>query len=463
VWVSYAAHPNRASNAPIVVHHAGGTSWHTIDQRQPAAIGGLYVSLGVYEFTAEKEAAVVISREGADGIVTADAVRFIPVDGVAGGDEAGGAFESRQWAALSEQLQRVDGEIATLAAAIGELKKNGPPPPPMAMAVRDADRPADTPIRLRGVADSHGEKVPRGFLSAVHTAVRPSISAQSSGRLELAQWITQADHPLTARVMVNRIWANLLGEGLVRTVDNFGTRGEPPTHPQLLDHLALQFVDDGWSVKKMVRRIVLSRTYQLASDIPQSAITNPQSFDPENRLLWRAHRKRLPAEALRDAMLAVSGELDGAMGGRTIEGKVETEFDYHLTHRSVRRGVYLPVFRNSLPDLFEVFDFAEPNLVCGRRNASTLPTQALYMLNSPFVMDRARHAAASLLADGSLDEPQRLELAYVQALSRPPSPAERKLAMEFLAREQAAGVEPLEAWAGVYQALLGCVDFRYLH
>ncbi len=458
VWVSQVAQTNRATNAHVAVHHAGGIAEHRINQQQTGAIGQIFVSLGVYEFAAEKPAAVVISTQGADGKVIADAVRWIPVGSASAGDDTGASFEARQWARLGVERQRTQEERDAISKVVESLKKSAPPAPPRAMTVRDAQRPADTSIRLRGVADQRGQAVPRGFLSAAWASGVPPIPPDRSGRLELARWMTAPDHPLTARVMVNRLWAHLLGEGLVRTVDNFGTRGQPPTHPELLDFMALQFIRDGWSVKSMVRRIVLSGVYQLSTEHQTAAYT----ADPENRLLWRAHRKRLSAEAMRDAMLAVSGRLDRALGGPTIEGKVQTEFNYHLMHDSARRSVYLPVFRNSLPGLFEVFDFAEPNLVCGRRNTSTLPTQALFMLNSPFVMERARDAAARLLDTGANDDTARLDRAYRQALGRLPTAAERNLSLRFIHAELAAGAPPLDAWAGLYQALFGCVGFRYL-
>lgn len=460
VWVSYTAHENRATNTRVVVEHAGGQSEQKLNQRRPGTIGGRFASLGVFEFTADRAAAVAVSHGGANGIVVADAVRFIPMNPAVSADDPESVFEVRELTRLTELLGQSETRLASLQKESEKIKKNTPPKPPHAMTVREADAPADTPIRLRGVEAGHGPLVPRGFLSAVPTAHTPSIPQDHSGRLELAQWMTQPDHPLTARVMVNRIWGHLLGQGLVRSVDNFGTRGETPTHPELFDHLALRFIAEGWSVKKMVRRIVLSRVYQLSSDAPD---TQAATADPQNRLLWRAHPKRLGAEALRDAMLQTVGELDRAMGGRTIEGKVESEFDYHLKHQSHRRGVYLPVFRNSLPGEFEVFDFAEPNLVCGMRNVSTLPTQALFMLNSPFVFERAESAATHLLQKGPATDHDRIHAVYQQTLSRPPTDREFKLTREFLEQQRAAGAGDIETWSAVYQTLFGCVDFRYLH
>src|SRR5205814_3732701 len=179
---------------------------------------------------------------------------------------------------------------------------------PLAMGVVEGERMTDAPLLERGEVGRPGKPVPRGFPRVVEIAGAGPVPPDHSGRLELAHWLTSPDHPLTARVMVNRVWRHLFGAGIVRTVDNFGTTGERPSHPELLDHLAVRFVADGWSVKKLVREIVLSRTYCQASTYNERAFR----ADPENRLLWRVEKRRLDAEAIRHAMLAVSGELDPA-------------------------------------------------------------------------------------------------------------------------------------------------------
>jgi hypothetical protein len=255
--------------------------------------------------------------------------------------------------------------------------------------------------------------------------------------------------------MANRVWHHLFGAGLVRTVDIFGTTGEAPSHPGLLDYLAVRFVEDGWSVKRLVRAVVMSRTYQLASAAPAAA-------DPENRLLSRANRRRLDAECLRDAILAVSGQLDRTAGGPAMKAGTASEIAYHFD--GTRRSVYLPVFRNKLPELFEAFDFCDPNLVGGRRNVSTVSTQALFMLNNPFVAEQARHAARSALARPGRDD-ERLERAYRSALGREPAQREKEILRSFLrdAGESAAPDKRLAAWERVFQALFACIDFRYVN
>jgi hypothetical protein len=253
--------------------------------------------------------------------------------------------------------------------------------------------------------------------------------------------------------MVNRVWHHLFGAGIIRTVDILGTTGERPSHPELLDHLALQFMRDGWSVKRLVRSVVLSHAYRLSSVAP-SLEGSAREVDPDNRLLGRMNRKRLEAEGLRDAMLSVSGTLDSTAGGPAIKQGTTSEIGY--VFENTRRSVYLPVFRNRLPELFEVFDFADPNLVTGRRNVSTVAPQALFLMNNSFVMEQARQAARRAMATPGNDS-ARVELAYRLALGRPPTERERDLALRFVATQESA------SWERLYQALFACIDFRYLN
>jgi hypothetical protein len=299
--------------------------------------------------------------------------------------------------------------------------------------------------------------VPRGFLSVATNGPVPSFPDGSSGRLQLAHWIADPGHPLTARVAANRVWHHLFGAGLVRTVDNFGLAGERPSHPELLDHLALRFTESGWSFKTLIREIMLSRTYQLTSSLTQES----RLSDPENRLLSHQNRRRLDAEVLHDAILSVSGQLVLVIGGDTVRAGTESEYGYEFDVG--RRAVYLPVFRNRLPDLFAVFDFPDPNLSIGRRTVSTLPTQALLMMNSPFVMDQARHVAEQLLAIAEINDHERLDLLYSHALGRVPSEQDRRLVREFVSAVPVPDDdERLARWTGICQAVMGSVEFRYI-
>ena len=327
------------------------------------------------------------------------------------------------------------------------------------MSVTEQEKPGDCALCIRGNVHNPGPIVPRGFLSVITGDDQPELADGSSGRLELAEWIAHGENPLTARVYVNRVWYWLFGTGLVRSVDNFGRMGEFPSHPRLLDHLAVEFVRNGWSTKKLIRQIVHSRTYQLSSEASPEAV----QLDPENRLLSYSPRKRLDAESIRDAVLAVSGQLDLTTGGSTIKPGSTTEFGYRFNVSNLdgrRRSIYVPVFRNTLLDLFTVFDFADPNLVFGRRTTSTLPTQALYFLNSPWVNQQAQHAALRVVSfEGSRE--QRIEFAHRLFFGRPPKPAERQLTEDYLSGANSRE-EQLTAWRQLCQALYASVDFRFV-
>jgi hypothetical protein len=237
-----------------------------------------------------------------------------------------------------------------------------------------------------------------------------------------------------------------------KTTDTFGTTGEKPSHPELLDWLAVTFMDDGWSVKQLIRRMVLSHTYRQAV----TGDARARAVDPENRLLARANRRRLEAECIRDAMLVVSGRLRLDRGGPTFPAGLSA--DYGFRHNDTRRSVYSPVFRNSLPELFEFFDFADPSVSTGRRNVSTVVPQALFLMNHPFVLEQSRHAARRLLG-----ERRDILWAYRLALGRPPMEAERRLAETFLAAAGSKADEREDAWAQLFQVLFASLDFRYLN
>jgi hypothetical protein len=363
------------------------------------------------------------------------------------------ADAARQIAAARKRLNE-------LVAEERRLEATTPPSPALAMSVRDEDTAADIPINIRGNPHAPGPLVPRGFLRVVSTSALP-IAAGRSGRLELAQWVTARDHPLTARVFVNRVWMHLFGEGLVRSVDDFGAQGERPSHPELLDELAVRFMEEGWSVKRLIRTLVLSHTYQLAFREDAEG----QRVDPENRLLWRANRRRLEAEVLRDAMLYVSSRLERTMTGSAVAtlGEFATNNGGQGgigTDQNLRRSVYLPVIRNDLPPLFEVFDFADPDVCTGKRNATIVATQALYLLNSSFVLDQARQAAERLLREEKTDN-GRVGRLFRLALGRSPTPVESAAVLDFLRSH--AGRNELQTWASVCQAIFGCAEFRYLY
>jgi hypothetical protein len=284
---------------------------------------------------------------------------------------------------------------------------NPPAIPPRAMAPVDREKPANEHIRLAGQYDRLGDEVPRGFLRVL-AHDKASIPDNVSGRLELAHWLTNlsngAGH-LTARVLANRIWHHLIGCGIVRTVDNFGRTGEPPSHPELLDHLAAELIRSGWSIKSLVRQVVLSRTFAMSSHHDENAY----SIDPGNRLLWRAHRRRFDPETLRDAMLLAAGTLDLKPMDSTVSylGDQATAVGDNKNRRRTDflcRSIYLPVIRNDLPELFEAFDFANPHSTTGMRSETMVATQGLFILNDDSVMTASQATAQRVLSTSDADD-----------------------------------------------------------
>jgi len=468
VRLAYTPGTNRDRRVPVTVRHADGEKVVHVDQSGEPPVDGLFVSLGKFRFEAGRPCEIQISNRDTRAHVIVDGVQLLPPGAAATAlanreSKPDAAQAARRKAAVKDQEKRIEQLEKQLSGA-----KKKAPPQPVAMAVADLEKPADGHLHIRGEVRNLGPVVPRGFLQVCGPEHPVAIGQGQSGRYELAQWLTRPDHPLTARVMVNRIWHHLLGAGLVPTVDNFGATGEPPSHPALLDYLAVRFVEEAWSVKWLVRQIVLSRVYQLST----GHSTTAAAADPENRLLWRARRKRIDAEALRDAMLAVSGQLDYRAGGDTRgegQGGQAGKLEYGYRYQTNRRSVYVPIFRNSLMELFALFDFADPNNAAGRRSVSTLPTQALYLMNSPRVMQYAQDAAARLLADDALDEAARLTVAYRRTLGRAPDDEERQAALEYLQQATAAAgksdsrQQRLEAWTRLVQTLFACVDFRYVN
>jgi hypothetical protein len=287
--------------------------------------------------------------------------------------------------------------------------------------------------------------------------VSPTIPTQQSGRRELSEWIVDDTNPLTSRVLANRIWHWVFGQGIVRTTDNFGTTGERPSHPELLDYLACRLLEEDWSVKSLIREIVLSKTYRLSWQPHDEA----QAIDPENRLLWRMNRRRIDAECLLDAMLAVNGSLDPRVGGSMIRPGTAEDYNYEQDGR--RRAIYWPVFRNSLPDLFRVFDFANPSVGTGRRNVSSTPPQALFLMNDPWVITQAELAAEQLLNKQDLDTAGRIREAVLSTLGREPTAEESNVLLQFVRSDNENGDASMLRWTQLFQTLFASMDFRYTY
>jgi hypothetical protein len=438
VRFAYSPGDNRADAVPVTVFSADGEKTILIDMKKAPPLDGRFVSLGQYHFERNGQGFVLVANEGTRGHVTADAVVFLPADRPAASATPPKAGEAEALRRLEEELKRL---------------QQGGPKRALAMSVVEEPHIEDARVHVRGSVHNLGDLAPRGFLRVATPGPAPMMPAGQSGRRELAEWLTSADNPLTARVLVNRTWYWLFGSGIVRTTDNFGTTGELPSHPELLDHLAVRFVKGGWSVKRLVRAIVLSRTYRQSATASAAAL----GADPENRWFGRANRRRLDAECLRDTILSISGRLRRDHGGPTFPADLAADYGYR--HADTRRSVYSPVFRNALPELFAIFDFADPSMVVGRRNASTVAPQALFLLNHPFVVEQSRHAAARLLAEEQEDE-ARIGRAYRLALGRPPDDGERQVARRFL-RGRAS--DPAEAWAILIQALFASADFRHVN
>lgn len=317
--------------------------------------------------------------------------------------------------------------------------------------VRDSKVIADTEIRIRGEAERLGPTVARGFLSTFTVPGAPAVNPAQSGRLELAQWLTSKDNPLTSRVAVNRIWQHLFGDGLVSTVDNFGVNGDVPSHPELLDFLAQDFIRQGWSVKKLVRTLALSHAYRLGSDAPETH----HELDPANRLVWRHSPRRLAAEEMRDSMLASSGrlltkpEVSAASKLRMVEMRdngPEAAGIHTASDTGLQRSVYLPLLRGVTPKSLEAFDPAEQTLVSGQRASTTVPTQALYLMNSGFVRQQSLALAERLLkGQGTPTADQtRLREVYLLTLGREPTVQEASRAAQFVTEYAASYVPPVE-------------------
>lgn len=352
--------------------------------------------------------------------------------------------------------------------------------PFMVMAPKEAV-PRNLHIHLRGNRFTLGALVPRGFLQVI-SPEPAALDPSRSGRLELARWIASPQNPLTARVMVNRVWQHHFGRGIVPTSDNFGLRGERPTHPELLDYLAAQFVSSGWSVKKLHRQIVLSNAYRQQSRPGDAA----RQADPDNLWLSWFPNRRLSAEEIRDSVLAVSGQLDRAPGTSEAqdilwkEAEVQDEkrgfapnrmsADHPFYTDFRKRSIYFPVVRNMLPDVLALFDGADPNNVTATRNDTTVPSQSLFLLNSRFIREQSRHFAQTLLADDKASDDERCRRAHLRALGREPSTDEQALLRRFLdayLQETAAQARPeaerrLSAWQSYCQSLFCANEFLYL-
>lgn len=378
-------------------------------------------------------------------------------------DAQAASAAAEEIAALEKALEAAIIVHKAEAKNFQDARKAIPEPPPSIMAALEGELVADCELFAAGDVGQPKDPISRGTLAFLReTAPMEGIAANESGRLQLAEWLADPRNPLTARVFVNRVWGHLFGVGLVETPDNFGALGAAPTHPELLDDLAREFVANGSSVKDLIRTMMISRVYRISSDHNPA----PYAIDPDNRLRWRMNRRRLEGEIVRDSMLHAAGRLDSAHAEGSLVSELGT-FEMNTEKRGalsesyaqgVNRSVYLPAMRSGLPDMMRVFDAADPSLVVGRRDVTTVAPQALFLMNNEFVREQAQHAARQLLAP---DGEPRVDAAFRMLLGRDSDESERRLIGEFVATMSDA--PPLEIWTEICHGLMASGEFRSVY
>jgi hypothetical protein len=316
--------------------------------------------------------------------------------------------------------------------------------PPRAMVLHDAAEPMTPRIFNRGNPYNLGAAVPRQFIECIAPERKPF--AEGSGRLELAKAIVDPKNPLTARVFVNRVWQHLFGRGIVTTPGDFGLRGDPPSHPELLDHLASTFVADGWSVKRLIKRVVLSSTYRQTSEY--SVVSSQYSVDPDNSLFWRANRRRIGFEPMRDSLLVAAGKLNRKVGGPSVQN--------FLANNATRRTMYAHFDRLNVPGVYRTFDYPSPDATSAKRDQTTVPPQALFLMNHPFVAECAKNVTLRPDVAAIADQNKRLDRVFAILYGRQPTDRERSLANEIL------GSEPAKNWPRFAHALLMTNEFMFV-
>ncbi len=355
-------------------------------------------------------------------------------------------------------------DVAAWQKKLAEKQKSAPMPPPLGMSVRDGETPIDCPVFDKGEIKKPLAPVKRGALSAIPVKLAP-IGPKESGRRQLADWIASPQNPLTARVIVNRVWLHVFGRGLVDSPDDFGKMGMKPSHPELLDDLAARFVKEGWSIKALVRELVLSRTYQMSSSTRSDAAL---AQDPSNLLLWRANRKRLEAEPLRDAILYLGGTLDlTPREGSPIADKAQAitpqgrevgrkHFLNDLKDDTTHRSIYLPIVRGAQLPMMQCFNAADPGLVIGARSASITPVQSLLLMNSDLAMEQAL-GFAKRVTGRSLEE--KITCAWKMACCREPTAQEIQMLRGFIL----VSGDNAEGWTQLCHAVMQSGEFQTVY
>ena len=468
VRISYTAAANRTSKALVRVFSADGEKTIIINQREEPTIDGLWVSLGDYRFEKDGQAFVLLTNEEADGHVVADAVQFLPVDEAtqvaAKTAPAPAATVDAASADATAQAKQHEAELKKLKAERTRLESELSARP-KALSLEEKLPAKDIPVHIRGNIHNLGSVVPRGFLQCAQFSQPEAFGPERSGRLELAQWLTDPRHPLVPRVLANRLWLWTFGTGLVRTADNFGTTGEAPSHPALLDFMATELMRRGWSGKELMRQMVLSSAYRRSVQ----ATERSAELDPENRMLSHAVRKRVEVEALRDAMLSLSGELSVPAAGSTLKPGVKEDYRYKFEPNL--RAVYQPVLRNSLPELYEAFDFPNSSISTGQRSQSVVSPQALALMNNAWVHQRAVHTAERLMNEIDLLKNETLsktdwqsivDQLFARGLGREPTSIERYTVQALIDELSDQGKTREQILTRTVHGLFASLDFRYL-
>ena len=469
VRLSYTHGPGRANAAVVRIFSADGEDVVRVNQVEKPSEDGLWRTLGTYRFEQGGQAFVIVSNEESNGHVVADAVQFLPemqnptaalvqVKQPQQSEKPRPDERSSENGQITkESLDSLRKEAASIEAELKSLQSELDVRP-MVISLRASEKPSDLAIHIRGSVHQQGATVPRGFLNCIPAmADTIRVDAESNGRLELANWLASDQNPLTARVYVNRVWSWLMGDGIVRTIDNFGTTGEPPSNLELLDWLTLEFIAKGWSTKWLVREIVLSDAYKRSSKSSKAAL----DIDPDNRLFARSGIRRLDAETMRDTLLGLSGELDLAVQVEsTIPSKLKE--DYAFKHSVRYRSVYGPWFRNSMPDLVAEFDGANPSFPISKRNRSTIAPQALALLNSEWIAERSKRFGNRLVKRTGLSDDHKLSICFLSTLSRLPSDREREWAEGCIRQAQESQLAEEELWSSLVHNLVASIDFRYV-
>ena len=449
VRLAYQNGDTRSTKVHVTVASADGEAMQVLNQTLPPPIDHLWIDLGRFRFERDGQAYVLISNLNSSGHVIADAVQFLPLSdsedaNVVLDDAVVRDEQTRMQTALTQAKHR-------LAQAENKLKER-----PVCMGIRIGEI-QDLPIHIRGSVHSLGKLAPRGFPQFAKLDI--AIAARQSGRLELAEWIVDRRNPLTSRVYVNRIWKHLMGRGLVESLDNFGTTGSTPTHPELLDYLASEFMRHDWSTKWLVKEIVCSAAYQRTAST--TGLLDAEAWQKMEAAYAIRTRKRLDAEAVRDAILLASGELDFTPITSQFVTGLTNDFAYKFGSNC--RSIYLPVFRNSMHPLMQVWDGADASTVVGSRNETIVATQSLMFLNSQWMADRAAAIAVRFLEEQELSSEERLTLISQSVLGRSLHVDEQQLILEYLNRHGPADAnEVRRRWKDIVQSLLSSIDFRYL-